>query len=153
MTAPDLTPDAQALADVHAQAFSLPAPWSTQDFAGFLQDRTCFLEWTGTPDGKIAGFALFRLVADEAEVLTLAVLPKMQRRGIASALLRKGMRQLQARRAQTCFLEVASTNHAARSLYDRAGFVQTGLRKGYYTPATGGNALDALVLRIDLGGA
>ncbi|MBR3370832.1 MAG: ribosomal protein S18-alanine N-acetyltransferase [Rhodobacteraceae bacterium] len=150
MTPPDLTPDAHALAAMHAQAFTVPAPWSAQDFAGFLHDPTCFLEWTGTPDSTVAGFALLRLVADEAEVLTLAVLPTMQRRGLASLLLRRGVQQLIARGAQCCFLEVAATNHAARALYDRAGFIQTGRRKGYYTPAHGGGAVDALVLRLDL---
>ncbi|MDD7970363.1 GNAT family N-acetyltransferase [Roseinatronobacter alkalisoli] len=142
-------PDAQALAGLHAQAFQMPAPWSAQDFDGFLRDPACQLEWRGNPDGQLAGFALFRLIAGEAELLTLAVAPHMQRKGVGGAVLGAGLDKLTGR-AECCFLEVAQTNTAARGLYARMGFRQVGARRGYYRLPNTGTAVDALILRRDL---
>lgn len=142
-------PDAAALADVHARAFTLPAPWSASQFRTYMTDPACFVECHHAPDGALAGFALFRVIADEAELLTLAVAPAQRRKGVAQMILRNGLNRLRGR-AQWCFLEVASTNIAARALYERAGFLQVGLRKGYYRAAHLQDAVDALVLRLDL---
>jgi len=142
-------PDASALAALHTQAFTLPAPWSAQDFLGFQDDPACIWEWNYAPDRQLAGFALFRHIADEAELLTLAVAPHMRRKGIGRAVLDAGVHRLRGR-AKSCFLEVACTNMAARAMYEQAGFVQVGLRKGYYRPNDCAAPVDALVLRLDV---
>jgi len=85
---------------------------------------------------------LARTIADEAEVLTLAVQPAAQRAGIGRALLSRALATARLHGAVAMFLEVSSTNAAARGLYTGAGFVQVGSRLGYY-PEGG----DALVLR------
>lgn len=142
-------PDAYALAALHTQAFTLPAPWSARDFQAFQDDPTSFWEWNYALDGQLAGFALFRQIADEAELLTLAVAPHMRRKGIGRAVLLAGVQRLRGR-ARMCFLEVARTNIAARAMYEQAGFVQVGLRKGYYRPDDCKAPVDALVLRLDV---
>ncbi|MGY6703265.1 ribosomal protein S18-alanine N-acetyltransferase [Roseinatronobacter sp.] len=142
-------PDAAALAALHARAFTRPAPWSCSEFQTYLDDPACFVECCDTADGTLAGFALFRVVADEAEILTLAVAPNLRRKGIARRVLHDALQRLQGR-AKWCFLEVASSNAAARALYEQAGFTQVGLRKGYYRAAQSGAAVDALVLRLEL---
>src|SRR5947209_197660 len=88
------------------------------------------------------GMVLARVAADEAEILTLAVLPDRRRRGLARALLERTMQAAARRGAGAMFLEVAEANRAARALYEGAGFVEVGRRRGYYR---GGG--DALVLR------
>ena len=116
---------AQRLAALHKAAFKHD-PWRAEDFAGFLQDPFTILV------ANTEGFALLRVVLDEAEVLTLAVAPSAQGQGHGTALLADALAQAKARGAATVFLEVAADNVSARALYARAGFAQTGLRRGYY---------------------
>lgn len=82
--------------------------------------------------GAILGFAIFRQVVDEAELLNLAVEPSNQRRGIGHALLKEGMRRLVQARAQFLFLEVRGSNQAALALYASMGFEHLSLRPAYY---------------------
>ena len=91
---------------------------------------------------EAGGFVLARVVADEAEILTLAVDPPSQGQGAGRRLLQAAMDDSRRRGAMAMFLEVAPSNAAALALYSRAGFVQVGRRPRYY-PGGG----DALVLR------
>jgi len=84
-------------------------------------------------------------VADEAELLTLAVAPELWRGGIGAGLLAACEAGARAEGAARVFLEVAAGNIAARSLYDRAGFRQCGLRPGYYQRLDGSRD-DAVVM-------
>lgn len=95
------------------------------------------------------GFLLGRIVADEAEVLTLAVDPASRRRGIGARLVAAFLAEAAARGAGRAFLEVAADNAAARALYAAAGFAEVARRRGYYRDPAGG-AVDALVLARDL---
>lgn len=78
------------------------------------------------------GFVLSRQVLDEAEILTIGVLPAGRRQGQARALLAAIQTQLQASGAARLFLEVAEDNHPALRLYEQAGFGSVGHRKDYY---------------------
>ncbi len=138
--------DAEILEAVHAKAFS--EPWSAVDIARLMQILGGFAliaEDTAEPAG-VVGFILARTMADDAEILTLAVAPWSRRKGVATELIEAAAVEAQKRRAATLFLEVAADNASALALYDRAGFERAGLRKAYYTRA-GGPAADALVLR------
>lgn len=131
-----MTPE--ALARIHKAAFPTD-PWAAADFAGFLQSPATLLV------GRSDGFILLRVVLDEAEVLSLAVAPCAQGQGVGAVLLAQALAQATARGVARVFLEVAADNAAARALYARAGFRQTGRRKGYYVrPGTA--AVDALTL-------
>jgi ribosomal-protein-alanine N-acetyltransferase len=90
-----------------------------------------------------------RAAADEAEIITVAVAPECQRRGLGGSLVSALVDAAGAKGLRRVFLEVAESNAAARNLYQRAGFSQVGLRRGYYV-TTGGPTEDALVLRLDL---
>ena len=80
-------------------------------------------------DGAPAGFCAFRQTApDEAELLNLAVDPALRRKGVALALLHELARQTQG----DMFLEVAEDNLPARRLYLKHGFIEAGVRRGYY---------------------
>ncbi len=131
---------AAALALLHAQAFPPPERWGAGAMALQLGLPGAF-GWLSQAGGMI----LARVVADEAEVLTLAVDPARRRLGLGRHLLREAMRSAAARGAGTMFLEVAEGNRAARALYGAAGFTQAGRRSRYY-PGGG----DALVLRAHL---
>ena len=131
--------EATELAALHARAFD--APWSAAEFAQLLDGPGVFA--IAEPDG----FILIRVVADEAEILTLAVRPEARGAGLGGRLVGQGAVRAAQAGARRLFLEVAETNAAARALYARAGFAQIGHRKGYYD----GGRTDALVLGLDLG--
>ena len=136
-----MTPE--ALADLHARCFTTPRPWSAAEFADFLGSRFCFLL------REPAGFLLGRVIADEAELLTVAVDPAARRQGMGARLLTGFATTARARGATTAFLEVAVGNAPAQALYRQAGWVETGRRKAYYH-APDGTAEDALVMTCDL---
>ena len=139
MTALSVT--AARLADLHATAFL--APWDAGAFESLLGQPGVFAH--DAPDG----FILLRVVADEAEVLTLAVRPAARRRGVGARLVEEGGRLAAARGATRLFLEVAADNDAALALYRRAGFTDAGRRPGYYARPEGGRQ-DALILALNL---
>lgn len=133
--------DPVALAALHAQAFA--APWSAREFADLLsQPGVLAIEETD-------GFILIRVVLDEAEILTLAVIPTARRLGLGRRLVEEGAVVATQAGAARLFLEVAEDNTPARALYDRAGFRQIGRRKAYYTQANGSRT-DAVVMSRDL---
>lgn len=78
------------------------------------------------------GCAVLRVAADEAELLTIAVLPAARGRGLGAALLDACLAESAALGARRLHLEVAAANSPALALYARAGFVETGRRRGYY---------------------
>jgi ribosomal-protein-alanine N-acetyltransferase len=87
-------------------------------------------------DDEPAGFALVRSVADEAELLLLAVDPTYRRRGVATALLRGIVDDGRAGGVADLHLEVRAGNDAVR-LYTAHGFAKVGERRGYYRGKTG----------------
>ncbi len=92
-----------------------------------------------------AGMILWRVAADEAEILTLAVLPPWRRSGIGRALLTDALAASAQDGARAMFLEVAVGNERALALYRSAGFAEIGRRPAYYP---GGD--DALTMRRGL---
>ena len=119
-----MTPD--RLAELHRRCFRVPRAFTAAEFAGFLAAPACFL--TTAP----AGFALGRIAADEAELLTLAVDPDLRRHGIGRRLLDDFHTRATKLGARQVFLEVAADNIAARSLYQQSGYCESGRRPGYY---------------------
>lgn len=131
---------AEDLAWLHARAFADQSRgWSAAEFAELITSRHCCL------CAEPHGFALSRVIADEAELLTLASDPDHRRQGIAKRLLGEVEIAVATRGARYQFLEVASDNAAARTLYAKAGYAQTGRRAGYYLRPDGSRA-DALTL-------
>lgn len=129
------------LASIHAEAFD--APWDAAAFSDLLA-QTGVIACAETD-----GFILIRVVADEAEILTLAVRPAARRRGMAARLTARAVAAAEANGATRLFLEVAEDNAAARALYGSLGFRAAGRRRGYYARKDG-PAADALMLLLNL---
>jgi ribosomal-protein-alanine N-acetyltransferase len=141
--------DLDRAAALHRQAFEPlgERPWTRRDMAELLASpgvAGLFVEVEGREDG----FALWRTVADEAELLTIAVQSDRRRHGLGRALLAAVVGRARHGGAQCLFLEVGADNAPARSLYSQAGFVEVGRRPDYYRRHTG--FADALVLRLTL---
>jgi len=130
------------LAKLHAAAFSRDRPWRAEEFASLLDSPLVALL------SRKGGFALIRTIAGESELLTLAVDPAAQRRGLGRALVQEWLGTLPPD-TTSAFLEVAEDNDAARALYAAMGFDHVATRRAYYARATG-PAVDACILRRDL---
>lgn len=96
-------------------------------------------------DAEILGYLLFRAIAEEAELLRLAIRPAFQRRGLGSILFREFLNLLRERGIKKIFLEVKESNGKALSFYRRWGFIPMGLRHNYYK-----NGENALLLTLNL---
>lgn len=83
-------------------------------------------------DGKIVGYALGRVVADESELLKICVLRCYRKRGIAEKMLSELLEKMREKGAAACFLEVRSRNEPAISLYEKLGFEKIATRRNYY---------------------
>lgn len=140
--------EAGALADVHALAFD--HPWSADEIAELIGGPGAFALLA--EDAAPVAFILCRAIAGEAEILTLAVSPAVRRRGVARGLVEAAVGAARIAGADMMFLEVADDNLAAIGLYETAGFMRAGLRRGYYDRGPQGLA-DALLMRLDLGRA
>jgi [ribosomal protein S18]-alanine N-acetyltransferase len=117
--------------------------WTASQCAGLLPMPGIWLS-LAREEGAVVGFALARAVADEAELLLLAVRRGSQRRGIGKKLLDRFVAVARRRGAARLHLEVREGNHAV-NLYREAGFGLVGRRPNYYN-GPGGECYDALTL-------
>ncbi len=131
---------AAALSAIHHEAFPPAEAWGP-DAIGLQLALPGVFGFAAIEGGLI----LARVAADEAEVLTLAVLPGLWRQGLGGALMSSAMVEARRRQAFTMVLEVSVTNNSALRLYSRFGFSPVGRRRGYYSDGS-----DALVLRAYL---
>jgi ribosomal-protein-alanine N-acetyltransferase len=145
--APASARDAAAIASLHGASFR--RGWSEQEVETLLLDRNVVADRANLK-GKLAGFILSRIAADEAEILSVAVARAAQGRRLAGKLLDLHLRRLAGLGARAVFLEVDEHNTPAIRLYARAGFRKVAQRPNYY-PSGVGTAAHALVLRRDLG--
>ncbi|MDK3019566.1 GNAT family N-acetyltransferase [Pseudodonghicola flavimaris] len=131
------------MAATHAAAFTQSRPWRAEEFADLLSMSGSFA------CGDARCFALVRVIADEAELLTIATHPDHQRLGLARALMPLWQAEAAGRGATRAFLEVAADNAPARALYLQTGYEAVGLRRGYY-PRPSVTASDAILMALSL---
>ena len=128
--------DLPRLARLHAECFD--DGWDTDSLANLLSAAGSISLATDS------GFIIVRVAADEAEILTICVSPSARRHGTGLALLKAAAAKASQVGAAAMFLEVATGNVAAQSLYTSCGFRPVGRRPAYY------KGQDALVLRAEL---
>jgi ribosomal-protein-alanine N-acetyltransferase len=138
--------DAARLAELHGTSFH--RGWGEGEFESMLAERNTLLHRLRR-GRKTIGFAVSRMGADEAEILSIAVDPRYRGRGFSRELLLTHLGHLAGRGVRTIFLEVEENNQPARRLYERAGFTVVGRRERYYQQS-GGEQLNALLMRRDL---
>lgn len=126
----------KAMAGLHALCFPThPRPWSADEFSQLLSSSGALL--IRHPQG----FLLGRVIADEAELLTLAVDPQARRQGIGAMLLKGFTQKARQEGAVSAFLEVASDNQGAQALYLSQDWRVAGQRRNYYA-----EGVDAIVM-------
>ena len=92
-------------------------------------------------DGRVAGILIGRAVADEFEILNLAVAKASRRRGVATQLARAAVQSARAAGARQTYLEVRESNEAGFAFYARMGFRDWGRRANYYRDPVEGAVL------------
>lgn len=121
--------DIPQLVDLEKQCFS--DPWSESAFRYELKNPLSV--WlVAAENGIIAGYAGTQTVLDESDMMNVAVNPAFRRQGIAKKLIESMVKILKDRDSKCLTLEVRVSNAEAISLYEKLGFIQVGLRRGYY---------------------
>ncbi|MGQ7793076.1 GNAT family N-acetyltransferase [Faunimonas sp. B44] len=134
IVAPAAIEDCTVLSDLHAAVFS--RGWSESEFEAMLRQpgaagliaryRSAFGRTT------LGGFALYRVAADEGEVISIGVVAECRRRGIGRALIEQMLRNLYREHVASVTLEVEEENRPAIALYRAFEFEPVGERPGYY---------------------
>jgi len=138
--------DARRLAQLHGESFH--RGWGEGEFEQMLTERNTLVHRLKV-GRKLVGFAVSRMAADEAEILSIAVAAGYRGRGLSRNLLLTHLGHLAGHGVRKIFLEVEENNQPARRLYERAGFSVAGRRERYYQQP-GGEQLNALLMRRDL---
>ena len=138
--------DLRAIEEIERRSY--PTPWSRSMFAGELAKPSsiCLGAFDADGDeGTLVGYLIVSRYVDAWHVMNVAVDPDHRGRGIATTMLERLFEVTadDARRGYT--LEVRVSNETAIDLYQRLGFVETGVRRGYYTD----NREDALIMWRD----
>ena len=122
--------DVAAVAAIEARMFG--DPWPAASFTEMLAQRHTIALVGEHEDDTVIGYAIGTSIADEGEILNLAVDAPWQRRGFGRALVERLLEELEERGAQALYLEVRASNQAAIGLYEGFGFRPMGRRKAYY---------------------
>ncbi|WP_007518684.1 MULTISPECIES: ribosomal protein S18-alanine N-acetyltransferase [Pseudofrankia] len=130
------------VAELEKDVFDLD-PWTPEMFWSELAQGASRYYVAALVGGRIAGYAGLAITDDEAFVQTVGVQPGHRGRGLGARLMVALLREARRRGARSCGLEVRTENLSARALYARLGFVDIGIRRGYYQPSGG----DAYVMR------
>ena len=123
---------------------SFSDPWGSREFSTALESSQTIFLVAEDATGVVAGYAIAIAVADEAEILNLAVHGQKRQHGIGGKLLDSTVEKVRLRGAEQIYLEVRESNEAARKLYTSRGFGEVTRRRKYYRNPVE----DALVLRL-----
>lgn len=125
--------DVPEVLHLEREAFGQMA-WHAGDFEAAIASKCDFplvIRTTG-----LAGYAVLRIIAPEAEVENICVAPACRRSGVGEALMEEMLRLAAERDAERIFLEVRAHNEPAKALYRKRGFVESYRRRNYYQGPT-----------------
>ena len=137
---PALGPDIADIAEIERASFS--DPWSAASFRSLIGHPATWFA-VAEQGGRVVGYVVLIVAADEAELGNIAIVETERRHGIGSRLLAATIAEAVRRGARSIYLEVRDSNAAARSLYAVHGFREVSRRRRYYRRPVE----DAIVLR------
>jgi len=127
-----LDPVADLDAVLRIERASFSRPWTPAMFQQAFADPQTLTVAARDSSARVTGFALARLIADELEVLIVAVDPDRRRGGVGRRLVLALLDLAAARGARAATLEVRRSNRVAQRLYERLGFRREAVRGAYY---------------------
>ncbi len=110
---------------------SFPAPWRREHFGHEIAAPHSF-PFVAEYNGIVAGYVCLMSLYEAAQILDIAVAPEQRGRGIARSLMDHAVSVAREKDAELLALEVRALNISAITLYERCGFVRTGIRSKYY---------------------
>ncbi|MBQ1410275.1 MAG: ribosomal protein S18-alanine N-acetyltransferase [Oscillospiraceae bacterium] len=119
-----------AIAALEAASFS--APWDEASIRAELDNPLALWLVAEGADGGVLGYVGSQSCFEDADILNVCVAPEARRQGVAEALMRELELQLPAKGVEKITLEVRSSNTPAIRLYEKLGYAQMGVRRGYY---------------------
>ncbi|TFD70313.1 ribosomal protein S18-alanine N-acetyltransferase [Cryobacterium gelidum] len=141
--------DLAAIMQLETSIFENDA-WSATMMARDLGDPACYYLVAFPPDDptRVEGYAglLAPRGATEGDIQTIAVADAARARGLGRTLMQALISEARKRGARLIFLEVRADNPGAQRLYERLGFIEVGMRRGYYQP----DNVDAIVMRLNI---
>ena len=118
------------VAAIEKECFGMDA-WSEKSVASELTNKLSL--WLVAVDGdRVVGYVGSQTVCDETDMMNVAVTADYRRQGLGEKLVLALVEELKAMGSQCLTLEVRDSNTPARTLYEKLGFQQIGLRKNYY---------------------
>lgn len=121
--------DLPAVLEIERECF--PVPWSERIFRDVL-DLDYYHFVTAFLDGEVAGYCGYIRSFETADIADIAVRTSLRRSGIGEKLLRRLMDDGYRAGVERFSLEVRASNAPAIALYEKLGYRQEGLRRGYY---------------------
>jgi ribosomal-protein-alanine N-acetyltransferase len=137
--------DIPAILEIERDSF--PAPWSESTFRREIENPNAFFFVAAGEDETVLGYYDMWIYAGEGHLLNICVARAYRRKGLGENLLRHAISLAKESGVPEVFLEVRTSNDAAIRLYEKYGFEEISVRKGYYL-----NGEDALVYVLRLGG-
>jgi ribosomal-protein-alanine N-acetyltransferase len=136
---------AAKLAAIHEECF--PNYWNTNDFTNFFSVANTFAALIANPDKSNAplGMMVWRIQHEQADIITLAIIPSHRRRGLARKLLHYALEHMKEAKVNNIFLDVENGNAPAIRLYETHDFAYVRRRRLYYRQKDG-SYTDALVM-------
>lgn len=141
---PMLLEDLPAVIKIEEASF--PTPWTMNSFATELRDNEYARYHCLEVDGRVVGYMGLWYILDEGHITNIAIAPDMRGRHLGEYLMRSVMKKMREEGMERMTLEVRVSNTPARCLYERLGFKQAGIRKGYYVDSQE----DALIMWVEL---
>lgn len=123
---------------------AMAEPWSENMLRAELDSQNSHI-LVGIEDGKTVCYGGFRQALDEADILNVAVLASMRRKGLGREMMSRLIREAMTLGVRRLTLEVSEDNAPAIALYRSFGFERVGVRKRYYL-----DRFDALIMRLEL---
>jgi len=127
---PMVSTDVDRVAELEVLCFTTPWPRSAIEEELSSNPRAHYFVYE--VEAKLVGYCGFWLILDEGHITNLAIDPEERSKGFAQDMIAQFVREAESLGAASLTLEVRSGNASAIHVYEKAGFVSMGVRKGYY---------------------
>jgi ribosomal-protein-alanine N-acetyltransferase len=114
------------------EKLSFTTPWSRESFESELSKNSLAKYFVVKIEGRVAAYGGIWIVLDEGHITNIAVHPDFSGRQIGEKIAQRLLQAAKESMAVHVTLEVRTSNDVARNLYKKLGFVDSGMRKGYY---------------------
>ena len=124
---------------------SFEKPWTRNQIKGDIQANISSENWVYTLDGKVVGYIFGWISKNKFQLHNIAVHPDHLRKKIGKKLIKHIILIVADQKVNVILLEVSVNNFSARKCYQSLGFVQTGIRKDYYSKGD-----DAILYNLEI---